>query len=75
MCLGFEPGVAGWKAQINPLSYGGTPHLFVFPSFLFIVSIFFFLNGPFCLFSFFSNNNNTILQQINVKKYPCNNIR
>ena len=26
VCLGFEPGVAGWKAQTNPLSYGGTPN-------------------------------------------------
>ena len=24
-CLGVKPGVAGWKAQTNPLSYGGTP--------------------------------------------------
>ena len=24
-CLGVEPGVAEWKAQTNPLSYGGTP--------------------------------------------------
>ena len=23
--MGFEPGVVGWKAQTNPLSYGGTP--------------------------------------------------
>ena len=23
VCLGFEPGVAGWKEQTNPLSYGG----------------------------------------------------
>ena len=22
--LGFEPGAAGWKAEMNPLSYGGT---------------------------------------------------
>ena len=22
--LGLEPGAAGWKAQTNPLSYGGT---------------------------------------------------
>ena len=29
VCLGFEPGAAGWKAQMNPLSYGGTP-LFVY---------------------------------------------
>ena len=25
MCLGIEPGAAGWKARMNPLSYGGTP--------------------------------------------------
>ena len=25
VCLGVEPGVAGKKAQANPLSYGGTP--------------------------------------------------
>ena len=25
VCLGLKPGVAGWKAQTNPLSYGGTP--------------------------------------------------
>ena len=24
VCLGIEPGAAGWKVQINPLSYGGT---------------------------------------------------
>ena len=24
-CLGVEPGAAWWKAQTNPLSYGGTP--------------------------------------------------
>ena len=24
-CLGVEPREAGWKAQMNPLSYGGTP--------------------------------------------------
>ena len=22
VCLGLEPGAAGWKAQMNPLSYG-----------------------------------------------------
>ena len=26
VCLGLEPGVAGWKAQTNPLSYSGTPY-------------------------------------------------
>ena len=25
VCLGLEPGAAGWKAQTNPLSYSGTP--------------------------------------------------
>ena len=25
VCLGLEPGAVGWKAQTNPLSYGGTP--------------------------------------------------
>ena len=25
MYLGLEPGAAGWQAQTNPLSYGGTP--------------------------------------------------
>ena len=25
VCLGLKPGVAGWKAQTNALSYGGTP--------------------------------------------------
>ena len=27
VCLGIEPGAAGWKARTNPLSYGGTPIL------------------------------------------------
>ena len=30
VCLGFEPGAAGWKVQTNPLSYGGTPTVNVF---------------------------------------------
>ena len=25
VCLGLEPGAAGWKSQMNPLSYGGIP--------------------------------------------------
>ena len=24
VCLGLKSGVAAWKAQMNPLSYGGT---------------------------------------------------
>ena len=27
VCLGHEPGAAGWKVQINQLSYGGTPSM------------------------------------------------
>ena len=29
VCLGLEPGAAGWKAQTNPQSYGGTPKTFI----------------------------------------------
>ena len=29
VCLGLEPGAAGWKAQTNPLSYGGTHLSFI----------------------------------------------
>ena len=25
VCLGLEPRAAEWQAQMNPLSYGGTP--------------------------------------------------
>ena len=25
VCIGLEPGAAEWKAQMNPLSYGGMP--------------------------------------------------
>ena len=25
VCLGLKPGVAVWKSQMNPLSYGGIP--------------------------------------------------
>ena len=25
-CLKVKPRLAGWKAQTNPLSYGGTPY-------------------------------------------------
>ena len=30
VCLGLEPGAAEWQAQINPLSYGGTPKIIHF---------------------------------------------
>ena len=38
VCLGVEPGAAEWKAETNPLSYGGT-HLYLSLSQH-------FLNGP-----------------------------
>ena len=28
VCLGLKSGLAGWKAQMNPLSHGGTPNNF-----------------------------------------------
>ena len=35
VCLGFEPGAAVWKAQTDPLSYGGTPiYLSIYQSLL-----------------------------------------
>ena len=30
VCLGLEPGAAGWYAQTNPLSCVGSPFLFLF---------------------------------------------
>ena len=30
VCLGLEPGAAGWKVQTNPLSYGGNPYLYTY---------------------------------------------
>ena len=36
VCLGLEPGAAGWKAQTNPLSYSGTPY---FTFFYFLKSV------------------------------------
>ena len=32
VCSGLKPGAAGLKAQMNPLSYGGTPDLVVVAS-------------------------------------------
>ena len=29
VCLGLEPGAARWEAQMNPLSYEGTPRIFL----------------------------------------------
>ena len=35
VCLGFEPGAAGWQAQTKPRSYGGTPKISLFKSIIF----------------------------------------
>ena len=32
MCVGLDPGAAGWWVQTNPLSYGGTPTYNILPS-------------------------------------------
>ena len=40
MCLGLEPGLAEWKVQTNPLSYGGTP---MTPDFYFTAVIAFYI--------------------------------
>ena len=40
VCLGLEPRAAGWKAQTNPLSYGGTPQTIVVSEKVFIKSSF-----------------------------------
>ena len=40
VCLGLELGAAGWKAQTNPLSYGGTP-IGVFVQFLHMFLVYF----------------------------------
>ena len=61
VCLGFEPWVAGWKAQTNPLSYGGTPQLTVL-SFLqelfinFIGGLLFITCGALCI-QYYENTN------------------
>ena len=62
VCLKLKLGVAGWKAQTNPLRYGGFPQLIK-------------IGHPRPLFRLFSvflqTNINTILQPSNVKKiYP-----
>ena len=31
VCLGLEPSAAGWQAQMNPLSYVGTPRIYCQP--------------------------------------------
>ena len=36
VCLRFKPGVAGWKARKNPLSYSGTPKILSPLGFIFI---------------------------------------
>ena len=38
--LGLEPRVAEWRAQMNPLSYGGTPHKCLFHTYLMSLSIY-----------------------------------
>ena len=39
VCLGLEPGVAGWMAQTKPWSYGDTPITFLYYSCLFLTTV------------------------------------
>ena len=33
VCLGFEPGNAGWYVHMKPQSYGGHPYSYITKSF------------------------------------------
>ena len=61
VCLGLEPGAAGWKMQTNPLSYGGTPTFFILKKIGPTPASFSFI------FSLFKQTLLQFLQQINVK--------
>ena len=39
VCLGLEPGVAGWMAEWKQLSYGDTPKLNTFTFIVAIISL------------------------------------
>ena len=45
MCLGLESGEAVWKAQTNPLSYGGTQQYFLILFFCYF-RLFYFRQVP-----------------------------
>ena len=44
VCLGLEPGAAGWYVQMYPPSYGGTPILSIYylPCSAFSLQVYFF---------------------------------
>ena len=75
MCLGIEPGAAGWKARTNPLSYGGTPPLTrclfaIQPSFLRGRQLF-----PFDCFHFqpfYCSSSALVLLSLNLPSHPRN---
>ena len=61
VCLGLKPGAAGWKAQTNPLCYGGS-------------KLFFFLKkwaNPGLLFAYFRSFLVTISMQIEKAQMVC----
>ena len=59
VCFGFEPRAAGdkgWKAQMNPLSYGNPPQRFMVPSQFIITPRYNKMGTTFCLTYFVSNS-------------------
>ena len=53
VCFGLEPGAAGWKAQMNPLSYGGTPNVI---NFIFFQNLFWSDHNSWFVFSVWSGH-------------------
>ena len=49
VCLGFEPGAAGWQAQTKPRSYGGHPFIQLSLSLFLSHSLYLSLPIPQCL--------------------------
>ena len=46
VCLGFEPGAAGWKAWPNPLSYGGTTCAYYYSDYKHLVQMIIWMASP-----------------------------
>ena len=51
VCLWFEPGAAGWQAQMKPLSYGGHNVCNVLSILGLFTNEWNFITNRFCLFS------------------------
>ena len=69
VCLGIEPGEAGWKAQRTPLSYGGTPYLYLYVSLSLSLYLTILVSSLSC--SFVLNHNSKKSQGIVYRLVPC----